>query len=62
MIQVYDNFFQEDIRLEILEKLMRPNWGISGGNPTKPEIFWHYDGLEKNIILVLISIHYYVRK
>lgn len=47
MIQVYDNFFQEDIRLEILEKLMRPNWGISGGNPTKPEIFWHYDGLEK---------------
>tara|TARA_B100000482_G_scaffold94635_1_gene68089 strand:+ start:79 stop:570 length:492 start_codon:yes stop_codon:yes gene_type:complete len=45
MIEVYDDFFDDDTQQEIYSKLMRPNWGISGNNPTKPEIFWHYDGL-----------------
>ena len=44
-IEVYDNFFSEDIHLEIFKKLMVARWGISGGTPHKPEIFWHYDGL-----------------
>ena len=47
MIEVYDDFFDEEIRSEIFKRLITPNWGISGGSPTKPEIFWHYDGLAK---------------
>ena len=46
MIQVYDDFFENKTHKEIFDRLMRPNWGISGGNEGKPEIFWHYDGLE----------------
>jgi len=46
MIEVYDDFFDEDTQNEVYSKLMRPNWGISGNNPGKPEIFWHYEGLE----------------
>jgi len=45
--KIYDNFFDENIRQEIFTKLMRPNWGVSGGVTKKPEIYWHYDGLEK---------------
>ena len=44
-IEVYDNFFPEEIHLEIFKKLMVARWGLSGGIPHKPEIFWHYDGL-----------------
>ena len=44
-IQVYDNFFSKEIHLEVFKKLMVPRWGLSGGVPEKPEIFWHYDGL-----------------
>jgi hypothetical protein len=46
MIEVYDDFFENEIQEEILDRLMEPHWGISGGTPYKPEIFWHYDGLE----------------
>ena len=46
-IQVYDDFFDKDTHNEIFNRLMKPNWGISGGNEGKPEIFWHYDDLEK---------------
>ena len=46
-IQVYDDFFDKDTHSEIFNRLMKPNWCISGGNPTKPEIFWHNDDLEK---------------
>ena len=46
MIEVYDDFFDDDIHQEVYSKLMRPNWGISGNNPGKLEIFWHYEGLE----------------
>jgi len=46
MIEVYDDFFDNDIHQEVYSKLMRPNWGIDGGTPNKPEIFWHYDDLE----------------
>ena len=45
MIEVYDDLFDEQIHLEVFKKLMVPRWGISGGNPSKPEIFWHLDGL-----------------
>ena len=48
MIEVYDDFFDEKIHLEIFNKLYySSNWGISGGDSGKPEIFWHYDNLEK---------------
>tara|TARA_B100001113_G_C20676368_1_gene434439 strand:+ start:66 stop:554 length:489 start_codon:yes stop_codon:yes gene_type:complete len=46
MIEVYDDFFDENIRQEIFDRLIKPHWGISGGDSSKPEIFWHYDGLE----------------
>ena len=44
-VQVYDNFLPESIHQEVFEKLSGPHWGVSGGTPNKPEIFWHYDGL-----------------
>ena len=47
MIEVYDDFFDEDIHKEIFDRLIEPHWGISGGDSNKPEIFWHYDGLEE---------------
>tara|TARA_B100000700_G_C14595850_1_gene646763 strand:+ start:156 stop:656 length:501 start_codon:yes stop_codon:yes gene_type:complete len=49
MIEVYDDFFDDHIRKEIFDLLMKPHWGLSGGNDNKPEIFWHYDGLEGNL-------------
>ena len=47
MVEVYDNFFSKEIHLEIFNRLKQPRWGISGGTKRKPEIFWHFDGLEK---------------
>ena len=47
MIEFYDNFFPQEIHLEILNRLNQPRWGISGGTDRKPEIFWHLDFLEK---------------
>ena len=49
MIEVYDDFFDDHIRKEIFDLLMKPHWGLSGANDNKPEIFWHYDGLEGNL-------------
>ena len=49
MIEVYDHFFDDDTRKEIFDLLMKPHWGLSGGNNNKPEIFWHYDGLEGDL-------------
>ena len=46
MIEVYDDFFENEIQKEIFDRLIKPHWGIDGGTPNKPEIFWHYDGLE----------------
>ena len=46
MIKIYDDFFSEEIRKEIYDKLMKPHWGISGGG--QREIIWHYDNLEKD--------------
>ena len=49
MIEVHDHFFDDDTRKEIFDLLMKPHWGLSGANDNKPEIFWHYDGLEGNL-------------
>ena len=46
MIKIYDDFFSEEIRKEIYDKLMKPHWGISGAG--QREIIWHYDNLEKD--------------
>ena len=45
MIQVYDDFFSEDIRAQIFSKLMEPHWHLKGGSGE--DLFWHYDNLEK---------------
>ena len=44
-IDVYDNFFTEDIRKEIFNLLLRPKWAPSGGNNNN--WFWHMDKLHK---------------
>ncbi len=44
-IEVFDNFFAEDIRKEIFNLLQRPQWSLTGGSPFQK--FWHIDGLEK---------------
>ena len=44
-IDVYDNFFTEDIRKEIFDLLLRPKWAPSGGNNNN--WFWHMDKLHK---------------
>ena len=46
MIEIYDDFFSEEIHKEIYDKLMKPPWGISGA--VQREIIWHYDNLEKD--------------
>ena len=46
MIEVYDDFFDKDTHKEIYNKLSEPHWAIDGGTSNKPEIFWHYDGLD----------------
>ena len=47
MVEIYDNFFDQEIQQKIFNRLKQPNWGISGGTSRKPEIFWHLDFLEK---------------
>ena len=44
MIEIYDNFFYEEIRKEIYDKLMEPHWHLKGGYGK--DLFWHYDNLE----------------
>ena len=44
-IKVFDNFLSEELRQEIWEKMMRPKWSFTGGNPTCR--FWHMNDLEK---------------
>ena len=52
MIQIYDNFFSEELREEIFEKLMEPGWVIrkpywgSCTDGTR-EVSWSNNGLEK---------------
>ena len=48
MVEVYDNFFVEEIQQEILTRLMQPRWGLIKGSDKNKEIFWHYDDLEKD--------------
>ena len=60
MIEVYDDFFSREIQEEIFYKLMKPHWCIDGDTLNKPEIFWHYNGLEKVNILMNIFIKKYV--
>ena len=46
MINVYDDFFSEEIREEIWKLLtLKPKWSPTGGRETN--WFWHIDGLEK---------------
>ena len=44
-VDVYDNFFTEDIRKEIFDLLLRPKWAPSGGNNNN--WFCHMDKLHK---------------
>ena len=44
-IEIYNDFFTEEIREEIWKLLLRPQWGPDGGNDTN--WFWHMDHLEK---------------
>ena len=48
MIEIYDDFFSEEIQEEIFYKLMKPHWCIDGNTLNKSEIFWHYNGLEND--------------
>ena len=68
-IDVYDNFFTEDIRKEIFDLLLRPKWATSGGNNNN--WFWHMDKLHKeeffskylyDIICNKLGISYRVRR
>ncbi len=45
-IEVFDNFFTEDIREEIHNLLLGSKWGPDGGNSVN--WFWHMDDLEKD--------------
>lgn len=45
LIEVYDNFFDEDIREEVYNYLQRPKWSLTGGTPENS--FWHMDNLEE---------------
>ena len=45
MIQIYDDFFSNDIRKELYDKLNEPHWHFKGG--FGQNLFWHYDDLEK---------------
>ena len=44
-IEVFDHFFNEDIRKEIFNLLQRPKWSLTGGSSFQK--FWHIDGLEE---------------
>ncbi len=43
-IEVFDNFFSKDIKLEIFNLLQRPKWSFTGGGQYNK--FWHMEGLE----------------
>ena len=45
MINVYDDFFSEEIREEIWNLLLRPKWIPDGGNSNN--WFWHMNDLEQ---------------
>ena len=44
-IDVYDNFFSEEIHQEIWELMQRPKWSFNGG--TQDHSFWHMNNLEE---------------
>ena len=46
-IDIYDNFFSEEIHKEVYNSLINSNqWSFTGGD--FPNRFWHIDGLEQN--------------
>ncbi len=68
-IEVYNDFFTEELHKEIHQKLIRPQWSPTGGNNSS--WFWHMDNLEKeeyfseylyNIICDKIERRYDVRR
>jgi hypothetical protein len=44
-IHVIDDFFSNEIREVIFDKMLRPKWSFSGGGDGN--VFWHQDGLEE---------------
>ena len=47
MIEVYDNFFSQEIQHQIYTFLMNTGgWTLTGGDPTKNR-FWHFENLEQ---------------
>ena len=46
MIEVYNEFFSEEIQKEVLNKLIKSQWHLTGGSETNS--FWHSDDLEKD--------------
>ena len=45
MIEIFDNFFPRDIKLEIFNSLQRPKWSLTGGSNFQR--FWHMENLEE---------------
>ena len=45
MVEVFDNFFPRDIKLEIFNLLQRPKWSLTGG--CNFQRFWHMENLEE---------------
>ena len=45
MVEVFDNFFPRDIKLEIFNSLQRPKWSLTGGSNFQR--FWHMENLEE---------------
>ena len=45
MIEIFDNFFPRDIKLEIFNSLQRPKWSLTGGSSFQR--FWHMENLEE---------------
>ena len=43
-IKVYDDFFEESIRDQIFQYLMRPKWSLQGGRDDNR--FWHMNWLD----------------
>ena len=44
-VEVFDNFFSEEIHNEIDDLMFRPKWILTGGE--HPSRFWHMDNLEE---------------
>ena len=42
-VEVYDNFFTEELHMEIFNKLMEPKWELTGGSLNNK--FWHIEDL-----------------